>query len=58
MPVLYQIICMVCGREGPGVEFKVRLVSSNHVNAHALNATIIIIFDSQAHVIQVHTVRY
>ena len=24
MPVLHQVICMVCGREGPGVEFKVR----------------------------------
>ena len=44
---------MVCGREGPGVEVKVRRMSSNHVNAHALNTTIIII-DSQAHVIQVH----
>ena len=27
MPVLYQLICMVCGREDPGVEFKVRLIS-------------------------------
>ena len=24
---LYRLICMVCGREGPGVEFKVRLMS-------------------------------
>ena len=24
MPVLHQVICIVCGREGPGVEFKVR----------------------------------
>ena len=44
---------MVCGREGPGVEFKVRRMSSNHVNAQVLNAKIVI-FDSQAHVIQVH----
>ena len=34
---------MVCGREDPGVEVKVRRMSSNHVNAHALNTTIIII---------------
>ena len=27
MPVLYQLMCMICGREGPGVEFKVRLIS-------------------------------
>ena len=27
MPVLHQVICMVCGREGPSVEFKVRLMS-------------------------------
>ena len=26
MPVLSQLICMVCGREGPGDEFKVRLM--------------------------------
>ena len=27
LPVLYQVICMVGGREDPGVEFKVRLIS-------------------------------
>ena len=27
MPVLSELICMVCGREGPGDEFKVRLMS-------------------------------
>ena len=27
MPVLYRLICMVYGREGPDVEFKVRLMS-------------------------------
>ena len=37
----------------PWCEVKVRRMSSNHVNAHALNTTIIII-DSQARVIQVH----
>ena len=34
---------MVCGLEGPGVEFKVRLMSQpNQVNAHASDATIIL----------------
>ena len=51
--MLYQLICMVCGREGPGVEFKVCLMQSNNVNAHTSDATIIISFDSQADVIQV-----
>ena len=27
MPVLYRLICKVCGREDPGVEFKVCLIS-------------------------------
>ena len=27
MPVLYRLICVVCGREGPGVEFMVCLTS-------------------------------
>ena len=27
MPVLYQLICIACGREGLGVEFKVRLMT-------------------------------
>ena len=38
IPVLYRLLCMVCGREGPGVEFKARLINT---------------FASQAHVIQV-----
>ena len=46
--MLYQLICMVCGREGPGVDFKV------HLNVHASDATIIITFDLQADIIQVH----
>ena len=57
MPVLYRLICMVCGREGPGVKFKVHPMSrqSPECNAQAsVDATIIITFDSQAHVIQVH----
>ena len=40
MLVLYRLICMVYGREGPGVEFKVR--HSNHVKVHASDATIIV----------------
>ena len=40
--------------KGSGVEFKVRLMHANHVNAHASDGTIIITFDSQTHVIQVH----
>ena len=27
--MLYRLICMECGREGPGVEFKVRLVKAH-----------------------------
>ena len=27
MLVFYRLMCMVCGREGPDVEFKVRLLS-------------------------------
>ena len=38
--------------KGSGVEFKVRLMHADHVNARASDGTIFITFDSQAHVIQ------
>ena len=46
------LVWMVCGLEGPGVEFKVRLMSQpNQVNAHASDATIIL----NTHSIRKHT---
>ena len=54
MPVFFWLICIVCARNGPGAEFKVVWCYRNHVNSYASDATIIIAFDSQTLVIQVH----
>ena len=43
---------MVCSLEGPGVEFKVRLMS--RLSREHMHATIIFAVDLQAHAIQVH----
>ena len=47
---------MICGREGPGVEFKVHLMSSleSHESKFS-NHTQQYLFDSQTHVFQVYT---
>ena len=48
-------MCTVCGREGPSVEFKVSVMSwESHECTDTSDATTIITFDLQAHIIQVH----
>ena len=54
MLMLYRVICMVCGCEGLVSSLRSIWCHGNHVNAHARDATIIITFNSQAHLIQVH----
>ena len=48
MPVLYRLICRVYGREGPGVELKVRLMSQSSRESRCKWC------NNQVHVIQVH----
>ena len=55
-----QPICMICGREGPGVEIKVHLMSSleSHECKLPTHATIFVRFATQTHVFLVYAWRF